>query len=419
MTRSLDAVDRDLFAQVMDSSNRANPYPLYARLRETPVIRSEDGLYIVSTFEEIRSLLLNPKASSQVVQRLAFPSTGNVFKDWIVNPIMSRIMQRHRSLVFRDPPEHTGLRRHVMLQFSPERMQRMKGRVAALVDDLIAGMQGKQEIDLVESFSYPLPVAAICELLGVPPQDEKKFHVWSKSLIAALDFQQEIDPEIMKRLAVDNAAISAYLGALIKEKRRSPKDDVLSGLATCRDPKAGRLNRFDLMTTAVSLLIAGHETTVCLINNGMLALLREPQLLERLRQDPGLAPRLVDEILRFDPPAHFMRRKALEDIDIAGARIPKGAMLVLVLASGNRDPRRFADPDRLDPDRPNNQHLGFGVGLHACVGAWLARLETEAALVALSQRLIRPRLVEDPPPYRSTAAVRGLERLLISIDGVT
>ena len=175
MTRSLDAVDRDLFAQVMDSSNRANPYPLYARLRETPVIRSENGLYIVSTFEEIRSLLLNPKASSQVVQRLAFPSTGNVFKDWIVNPIMSRIMQRHRSLVFRDPPEHTGLRRHVMLQFSPERMQRMKGRVAALVDDLIAGMQGKQEIDLVESFSYPLPVAAICELLGVPPQDEKNF----------------------------------------------------------------------------------------------------------------------------------------------------------------------------------------------------------------------------------------------------
>ena len=419
MTRSLDAVDRDLFAQVMDYSNRANPYPLYAQLRETPVLRSEDGLYIVSTFEEIRSLLFNPKASSRVVQRLAFPSTGNLFKDWIINPIISRIMDRHRSLVFRDPPEHTGLRRHIMLQFSPERMQRMKGRVAALVDDLIAGMRGKQQIDLVETFSYPLPVAAICDLLGVPPEDAKKFHVWSRSLIAGLDPQQDIDSAIMKRVAVDNAAISAYLSALIKEKRRRPKDDVLCGLATRRDEKAGRLNRFDLITTAVSLLVAGHETTVCLINNGMLALLRQPQLLERLRQDPGLAPRLVEEILRFDPPGHVMRRKALEDIDIAGARIPKGATIVLMTASGNRDPQRFPDPDRLDPDRPNNQHLGFGVGLHACVGAWLARLETEAALVALSQRLIRPRFVEDPPPYRSTAAVRGPERLLISIDGVT
>jgi cytochrome P450 len=418
MTRSLDAVDRDLFAQVMDYSNRANPYPLYAQLRETPVLRSEDGLYVVSTFEEIRSLLFNPKASSRVLQRLAFPSTGNLFKDWIINPIISRIMDRHRSLVFRDPPEHTGLRRNIMLQFSPERMQRMKGRVAALVDDLIAGMRGKQQIDLVETFSYPLPVAAICDLLGVPPEDEKKFHAWSGSLIAGLDPQQ-IDSAIMKRVAVDNAAISAYLSALIKEKRRLPKDDVLSGLATCRDEKAGRLNRFDLITTAVSLLVAGHETTVCLINNGMLALLRQPQLLERLRQDPGLAPRLVEEILRFDPPGHVMRRKALEDIDIAGARIPKGATIVLMTASGNRDPQRFPDPDRLDPDRPNNQHLAFGVGLHACVGAWLARLETEAALVALSQRLIRPRLVEDPPPYRSTAAVRGPERLLISIEGVT
>ncbi len=419
MMNSLDVVDRDLFAQVMDPSNRADPYPLYARLRESPVVRSEDGLYIVSTYEEIRSLLLNPKASSEVMRRLVFPYTGNPFKDWIVNPIMSRIMQRHRSLVFRDPPEHTGLRRHIMLQFTPERMERMKGRVAVLVDDLIAGMRGKQEIDLVESFSYPLPVAAICDLLGVPPEDEKKFHAWSKSLIAGLDFLQDRDPEIMKRLAVDNAAISAYLGVLIKEKRRRPKDDVLSGLATCRDPKAGRLNRFDLMTTAVSLLIAGHETTVCLINNGMLALLRQPQLLERLRHDSGLAPRLVDEILRFDPPGHFMRRKALDDIDIAGARIPKGATIVLMVAGGNRDPLRFPDPDRLDPDRPNNQHLGFGVGLHACVGAWLARLETEAALVALSQRLIRPRLLEDPPPYRAGAAVRALERLRISIEGVT
>ena len=193
---------------------------------------------------------------------------------------------------------------------------------------------------------------------------------------------------------------------------------MLTGLATCKDKKAGRLNHFDLITTAVSLLVAGHETTVCLINNGMLTLLRQPKLLARLRQEPSLAPRLVEELLRFEPPAQFMRRKALEDLDVAGVRIPKGAMVVLLLAAGNRDPKRFPDPDRFDPDRKNNQNFGFGVGLHACLGAWLARMETEAALIALSARLTNPSLAEDPPPYRAGAAVRGPERLLINIEGV-
>jgi cytochrome P450 len=372
MTRNIEATDRDLFAQVMDYTNRANPYPLYARLRETPVVRANDGLYIVSTYEEIRSLLFHPKASSHVVSRPRFPRTGNLFTDWIMNPIKARIAEKHRSLVFRDPPEHDGLRRHIMLQFTPERMQRMKGRVAAIIDELIAGMQGRRQIDLVEAFSYPLPVAVICELLGVPAQDERKFHAWSKSLIAGLDPTHLTEAD-MHKLAVDRAAISAYLGALIKEKRRRPSDDVLTGLANCRDKKAGRLNHFDLITTAVSLLVAGHETTVCLINNGMLSLLRQAEILTRLRLDSDLAPRLVEELLRFDPPVQFMRRKALEDIDIACVRVPKGAIMVLLVASGNRDLKRFTDADRFDPDRKNNQNFGFGAGLHACLGAWLPR----------------------------------------------
>jgi cytochrome P450 len=417
MTRSIEATDRDLFAQVMDYANRANPYPLYARLRETPVVCADDGLYIVSTYEEIRSLLFHPKVSSHVGSRLRFPRTNNLFTDWITNPIKARIAHKYRPLVFRDPPEHDGLRRHIMLQFTLERMQKMKSRVAAIIDELIAGMQGRRQIDLVEAFSYPLPVAVICELLGVPAQDERKFHAWSKSLIAGLDPKHPTEADIHK-LALDRAAISAYLGALIKEKRRRPSDDVLTGLATCRDKKAGRLNHFDLITTAVSLLVAGHETTVCLINNGMLTLLRQPEILTRLRLDSDLAPSLVEELLRFDPPVQFMRRKALEDIDIARVRIPKGANMVLLVASGNRDPKRFTDPDRFDPDRKNNQNFGFGAGLHACLGAWLARMETEAALAALSTRLINPSLAEDPPPYRSTALVRGPERLLINIEGV-
>jgi cytochrome P450 len=418
MTRSIETTDVDLFAQVMDYANRADPYPLYARLRETPVVRTGDGYYLVSTYDEIRGLLFHPKLSSNVVQRLGFPRTGNLFADWIMNPIKARIAHRYRSLLLRDPPEHDGLRRHIMLQFTPERMQRMKGRVTVIIDELIARMQGCRQIDLVEAFSYPLPVAVICELLGVPTQDERKFHAWSKSLITGLDPKHLTEAEAHK-LAVDRDAISAYLGALIKEKRRRPTDDVLTGLATCRDKKAGRLNHFDLIATAVSLLVAGHESTVCLINNGMLTLLRQPELLTRLRLEPDLAPRLVEELLRFEPPAQLARRKALDEIDIAGVRIPKGAIMVLLLASGNRDPKRFNDPDRFDPDRKNNQNFGFGAGLHACLGAWLAKMETEAALLTLSRRFINPSLAEDPPPYRSTAALRRPDRLLINIEGVT
>jgi cytochrome P450 len=153
MTGSREATDCDLFAQVMDYANRANPYPLYAPLRNAPVVRAADGLYLVSTYDEIRSLLFHPEVSSNVVQRLGFPRTGDLFTDWIMNPIKARIAHKYRSLILRDPPEHDGLRRHIMLQFTPERMQRMKGRVAAIIDELIAGMQGRRQIDLVETFS--------------------------------------------------------------------------------------------------------------------------------------------------------------------------------------------------------------------------------------------------------------------------
>ncbi len=415
MTGALKAAD--LFAQVMDPANRADPYPLYARLRETPVARAEDGLYLVTTYDAIRTVLLHPKTSSEVAAKLTFPRTGNPIIDWIINPIKTSIAYRHRPLVFRDPPEHGRLRRHIMLQFTPERMHRMKGRLPVIIDRLIAGMEGPRQIDLVHDFSYPLPVSVICELLGVPAQDEVKFRAWSNSLIAGLDPRRLTEADI-HRLAIDRAAIGDYLAALIKEKRRRPCDDVLTGLATCRDEKAGRLNHFDLISTAVSLLVAGHETTVSLISNGILTLLRQPEMLRRLRADPASAPAFVEEILRFDPPVQLIRRKAIDDIEVAGVRIPKGAMMVLVVAAGNRDPERFPDPDRFDPDRSNNQHLGFGVGLHACLGAWLARTEAEAALVALSQRLMHPSLAEDPPPYRSAAALRAPERLLINIEGV-
>jgi cytochrome P450 len=193
---------------------------------------------------------------------------------------------------------------------------------------------------------------------------------------------------------------------------------MLSGLATPGPDGRKQLSEFDLIATAALLLVAGHETTVNLITNSMLTLLRYPEELERLRADPERAPRVIEEMLRYEPPVHFRTRKALGSIEVGGRTIPKGAPVILLLAAASRDPARFADPDHFDPDREDNQHFGFGGGLHYCIGAPLARIEAEIALVALSQRLVAPRLLDDPPPYRPGAALRGPEQLGIGFASI-
>ncbi len=410
--------DTTLFAQVLDRANRADPFPLYARLRETPVVREDDGTYIVSTYAAIRSLLHDPRLSSDDLPKSKHARTGNPLTDFIINPVKDWIMDTHRSLIFRDPPDHTILRRLVMTQFTPERVRAMGGRVDAIVEDLIGRMRGREEIDVVGDFAYPLPVTVICDLLGIPQSDGPKFQGWSKTLAESLDPDRRAREEDRLKRVADYHALANYLSALVKEKRKRPAGDLLSGLATSKDKKLGRMGKYDLIATAVLLLVAGHETTVNLIANGMLTLLRHPEWLERLRQDPALAPRIVEELLRFEPPVHFRTRKTLAAIDIAGTTIPKGAPLVLLFAAGNRDPKRFAHPDRFDPDRAGNPHFGFGGGPHYCIGAPLARLEAETALVALAKRLVDPRLLEDPPPYRPGASLRGPEQLMLGIGGV-
>ena len=411
-------MNKSPFAEALEGANRANPYPFYALLRETPVRREEDGTYVVSTYAEIRSLLSDPRVSSADRPKAKHAKTVNPLWDYFINPIRDWIIDTHRSVIFRDPPDHTKLRRLITTQFTAERVFRMSKRVDAIIADLVGRMRGRNKIDLVGEFAYPFPVNVICELLGVPAGDHALFRKWSASLTGVLDPKwRDCEEERLKTMA-DYEALMSYLNAFIKAKRKRPADDILSGLAAYKDKKLGRMGRFDLLATAVSLLVGGHETTVNLIANGMLTLLRHPEWLERLRRDNTLAPRIVDELLRFEPPAHFRTRKTLAAIEIAGLVIPKGAPLVLLFASGNRDPKRFAHPNRFDPDRTDGPHFGFGGGPHFCLGAQLARLEAEAALSALATRLIGPRLLEDPPPYRPGASLRGPERLMLGIGGV-
>ena len=216
-----------------------------------------------------------------------------------------------------------------------------------------------------------------------------------------------------------------YLSGLIAARRATPASDLISGLATMMatttttsNNNTVQMNDEELLTISMLLLGAGYETTVNLISNSMLTLLRHPDALAKLRRDPNSVIRTVEEVLRFDPPVHFRIRTTLTDIDIAGVTIPKGATVVLLFSSGNRDPARFVEPDRFDPDRTDNQHLGFGGGIHYCVGAPLARLETHIALSTLVSRLVAPRLVTDPPEYRRNASLRGPQHLMVAFDRI-
>ena len=414
--------DATLLNQVKDFANRPNPYPIYARLRENPVSRQDDGTeegtWVAATHGTIASLLQNPRVSSETLPPADRPRTGNPLTDLIVKPLKDWMMDRHRVFIFRDPPDHDALRSAVMHQFSRERVQAMRARSDQLVADLLDEKCGAREIDAVDDLAYPLPVTVICELFGVPREDEPKFHGWATQLATALEPDSLSDPEIRAENSRTFDAIGGYMADLIKDKRKHPGDDMLSGLANHATPAGVKMGDYDLIATSILMLVAGHETTVNLITNGLLTLLRHPDELERLRQDPLRAPRLIEELLRYEPPVQFRTRRTLSAIDIAGVTIPEGADLVLLLASGNRDGAVFPDPDRFDPDRAGLRHLGFGGSLHYCVGAPLARFEAEAALTALARRLKAPRLIEDPPPYRSGAALRGPEHLRVAIDGI-
>jgi cytochrome P450 len=318
-----------------------------------------------------------------------------------------------------DDPEHHRLRTRAMRPFGPPhrpgRVDAMRGEIDRITEDLVETFQAGQQIDVVDDFAYPLPVTVICRLLGVPQEDEPLFRAWSDTVVASADVGA--DGDITERVRAGRQAraeMGSYLVGLAEQRRGRPRDDLLSAFVNEPDP-ALRLSREELAETAVLLLIAGHETTVNLITNGVLTLLRHPDRLDQLRRDLGLLPGTVEELLRYEPPVHMRQRIPRADIDIAGTTVPKGTAVVLALASGNRDPKRFHEPDRFDPTRQDNEHLGFGSGIHLCYGAPLARIEAQAALGALIPRLGTARLLQDPPPYRQSPMLRGPRHLPVQL----
>jgi cytochrome P450 len=398
--------DTTILREIYDYANRANPYPLWAKLRQTPVGFQEDGpdeagTYVVSTYREIEGLLHDPRISSD--SRNCAQTGGR-----------PRTTTDPYQFISLDPPEHDRLR-HFGPPERPAYLEGLRPEMLRIVTTLLDQMRGQRQIDFVESFAYPLPVTVICRILGVPREDEPQFHVWAEAIVAGVAGQSDEQRRQRDQAFSD---LNQYMAGLVERHRKLPGDDLLSRMATDTDAQ-GRMADPYLVATAALLLVAGHETTVNLLGNGMLNLLRHPAMLERLRNEPDLIPATVEELLRYEPPVQFLdSRTTLDEITIAGTTIPKGVLVTLALAAGNRDPARFPEPDRFDPERRDNEHLGFGSGIHICFGAPLARMETQIALTELVWRLEQPRLVVDPPPYRPSPLLRGPEHLLIAVDGV-
>jgi cytochrome P450 len=419
-------VEETPWQQALRYANRANPYPFYEELRKTPVARQPDGTYVVSTYREIVTLLHDPRVSSDP-RKCPVPAVTQAegSAEPVAEPIREALTEPN--IITCDPPEHDRDRRMMMPHFAgpphaPHLISDLEPEIRRIVGGLLDDMKGKTRIDCVDDFAYPLPVTVICKVLGVPLEDEPRFHQWIETALDALDFGPEAaSEEIRSRQAGGRQAVQEFgqfAGELLDRYARQPGPGMLSALVN-EDGPEGQMSKGVLASNALLLIFAGHETTVNLIAHSVLTLLRHPDALETLRRRPDLIVPGVEELLRYESSVQFWHtRSAVEDIDIAGTTIPKGAPIFLAYGSANRDPERFTDPDRLDLERRDNEHLGFSQGIHFCFGAPLARLEVQIAVGEFVRRVQNPRLVEDPPPYRHNQIFRGPRHVLVDIDGI-
>lgn len=395
-----------------DPSFRADPYPTYARLRELdPVHHAPWGAWVVSRYADCLAVLKDPRASSD-------PSRSDAYRRALEQGLLKpaeEALGRAPPFLIRDPPDHTRLRGLVSTAFTPKVVEGMRPRIQQIVDELLDRAADHGEVELIEEIAYPLPVRAICELLGVPPEDHDTFKGWSRLLSRAMDPEPLLPPEAIEGRRQAGNAFMQYFDDLIERRRQQPRDDLISALIAAEEA-GDKLSHEELLATCILLLAAGHETTVSLIGNGTLALLRHPDQLGRLCDDPSLARSAVEEFLRYDAPVQFAFRAAKAELDVGGRSIPEGGQLILLLASANRDPQQFPGPDRLDIGRQENHHLAFGFGVHFCLGAPLARLEGEVCFSTLVQRFRRLQLLTEALEYKENIVNRGLRTLPVGLS---
>jgi len=383
----------------------ADPYPFYHRLREAdPVHQSPLGFWVLTRYDDCVMVLRDPRFGRAGFEGLLESVYGNTVEQG----------RLPTSMLFRDPPDHTRLRGLVSRAFTPRVVEGLRPRIQQIVDGLLDRVQGAGRMEVISDLAYPLPVTVISEMLGVPEGDRERIKQWSADIARSLDaIGLRTDPEIVDRGRTGRHAIGDYFRSLIPERKKRPRGDLLSLLIEAEE-QGDKLSEGELLATCVLLYIAGHETTVNLIGNGLLALLRHPKELERLRDAPSLIQSAVEELLRYDGPVQRTARITNADVELAEHKIPKGSMVVPVIGAANRDPAHFPDPDRLDVSRPDNRHIAFGFGIHFCLGAPLARLEGQITLGTLLHRLPRLALSTERPEWRESQVLRGLKALPVS-----
>jgi cytochrome P450 len=384
---------------------REDPYPHYHAIREQdPIHWTFLSVWLVTRYADVVAILRDPRFSAD-------PRNWNGYArrylrgDGEPGPLAKF---HTKWLLGIDPPDHTRLRGLATRAFTPQAVERMRVRIQHLVDELFDRVEPTGAMDVIADLAYPLPLLVIADLLGVPREHCDRLKTWSFELNPSFDPLMPLD--VFERVNQVVREMTEYFGDLIRRRREDPRDDLLSGLIAARDHD-DRLSEEELLATCVLLFWAGHETTVNLLGNGILSLLRHPQALERLREDPSLVMPAVEEMLRFESPVQLTYRMALQDVEIHRRTIRQGQQVILALGAANRDPAQFPDPDRFDIERRDNHHVAFSYGIHFCLGAALARVQAHVAIRALVSRLDALTLATGVLEWNPNMLVRGLKAL--------
>jgi cytochrome P450 len=390
---------------------QANPYAYYDMLRAgAPMFFWPDwGIWFLTRYDDCVAALKEPRLGRQILNYMTREELGMTPEP--PDELKPLVYMQRNWLLLKDPPDHTRLRGLVHKAFTPRMVERLRHTIQNLTDRLLDAVQDSGQMDIINDLAVPLPVTVIAEMIGVPMDERDSFREWSRDLAGTLELTEAA--EVYERGSRATEAFSAYLRDLIAERRQHPQDDLLSALVAAEEA-GDKLTEDELIATTILLLIAGHETTSNLIGNGMLALLRNPDQLAKLKADPSLIRTAIEELLRYDSPVQMTARWVLEDMDFNGQPMTKGQQVATMLGAANRDPGQFADPETLDIAREDNHHLAFGSGIHYCVGAPLARVEGQIAISTLLRRMPSLALTTDSPPYRDTYVLRGLRELVVT-----
>ena len=404
----MTATPQTLLRDLLDPGHRAHPYPIYRQLREHgPLQLPDSNLVVFSSFADCNEVLRHPSSCSDRLKSTAAQQAIAAGQE--ARPFGTP------GFLFLDPPDHTRLRKLVSKAFSPKVVRGLEPDIAALVDGLLDKVGAEGRLEVIADLAYPLPVAVICRLLGVPIEDEPKFS-WASALLA-----QGLDPFIaftgqpqgFEERMEAGLWLRGYLRDLLRRRRADPGQDLMSGLIAVEEA-GDQLTEDEIVATCNLLLVAGHETTVNLIANAVLAMLRHPDHWAALGRDSSRAPAIVEETLRYDPPVQLVGRIAGEDMSIGGVDVPRGETMMLLLAAAHRDPAATERPDEFDPTRAAIRHLAFGLGPHFCLGAPLARLEANVALSAVTMRFPNARLATEPA-YKPNVTLRGVADLVVAV----